>query len=108
MIPRISPMDVRDRIAAGEPVVFLDIREESERDYCRIGDGPFIPLGELHQRAEELEVPEDALLVVYCHHGIRSLTGVAILQQKGFENLASLNGGIDAWSVQVDPRVPRY
>src|SRR5205807_1937747 len=50
----------------------------------------------------------DALVVVYCHHGVRSISGAAILAQAGFPNVASLVGGIDYWSLAVDPAVPRY
>jgi adenylyltransferase/sulfurtransferase len=52
--------------------------------------------------------PAGALVVVYCHHGVRSLRGAALLRQAGHENVASLAGGIDAWSLYVDPAVPRY
>jgi rhodanese-related sulfurtransferase len=58
--------------------------------------------------AKEIRPPDDALLVVYCHHGIRSLSGAAILEQHGFANVVSLAGGIDAWSLHIDPKVPRY
>jgi rhodanese-related sulfurtransferase len=108
MISRITPLALRDRLAAGEPTLLVDVREDAERAHCRIGDGPHIPLGELHHRAAELDVPEGVLVVVYCHHGVRSLTGAAILQQHGIAGAASLQGGIDQWSALVDPRVPRY
>lgn len=102
------PLEVRDKLAAGEKLRFLDVREPEEYAICRIGESPLIPLGELSSRAGEIELEEDEFLVVYCHHGIRSLSAVAILQNAGITHAASLTGGIDAWSVQVDPRVPRY
>jgi rhodanese-related sulfurtransferase len=108
MIPRITAIDVRDRIAAGERIRFLDVRQPEEYAVCRIGDSPLIPLGDLHSRAGEIDLDDGELLVVYCHHGIRSVTAVAILQQRGIDSAASLNGGIDAWSVLVDTSVPRY
>ena len=52
--------------------------------------------------------PTGALLVVYCHHGIRSMSAAQFLERAGFTNVVSLAGGIDAWSVEVDPKVPRY
>ena len=58
-------------------------------------------------RVAELEATDD-LVVVYCHHGIRSLSGAAILSAAGFPNVVSLAGGIDRWSLAVDPAVPRY
>ncbi len=107
-IARISPGEVQSRLLAGEKLHFLDVREPEEHVVARIEGSQLIPLGELALRADEVIAGDDALLVVYCHHGIRSLSGVAILQSAGIANAASLNGGIDAWSVLVDPSVPRY
>jgi rhodanese-related sulfurtransferase len=59
-------------------------------------------------RLDDVPPPAGAQVVVYCHHGIRSLSGAAILGQAGIPDAASLAGGIDAWSVEVDPSVPRY
>src|SRR5262245_25365387 len=108
MILQITPLDVRAKRDAGEPVYLLDVRNPDEYAYCRIGDSPLIPLAELPHRLNEVEPPPGALVVAYCHHGIRSLSAVAILQQAGFENVASMRGGIEAWSLTVDPTVPRY
>jgi rhodanese-related sulfurtransferase len=84
------------------------VREPEEYAICRIGESPLIPLGDLAGRVHEIDVPDDALIVVYCHHGVRSITGVAILQNAGIMNAASMTGGIDAWSTIVDTTVPRY
>jgi rhodanese-related sulfurtransferase len=65
-----------------------------------------IPLGELAARVDEVQ-SGDAPVVVYCHHGVRSLSGAAILRRAGIEAV-SLAGGIDRWSVAVDPNTPRY
>jgi rhodanese-related sulfurtransferase len=108
MIPRIHPLELRDKLAAGEKIRLLDCREPEEYALCRIGDAPLIPLGDLHLRAGEIEIDDDEQLVVYCHHGVRSLTAVAILQNAGIKNAASLTGGIEGWSRLVDPNVPRY
>ena len=67
-----------------------------------------IPLGELPGRVAEIEPPAGGLVVVYCHHGIRSMTGAHMLQQAGIGPVASLAGGIDAWSRLIDPAIPRY
>jgi rhodanese-related sulfurtransferase len=108
MIPQIHPIDVKAKLDAGEPIYFLDVRQPEEYAHCRISDSQLIPLGELMRRSEEVEPPENATVVVYCHHGVRSLSGVAILQQAGFTNVTSMAGGIDAWSQLIDPTVPRY
>ncbi len=91
----------------GVPVLLLDVRQPEEHAYCHLPGSVLIPLAELPARLGELEVGEE-LIVVYCHHGIRSLSGAAILQQAGFTNVASLAGGIDRWAQTVDPAMPRY
>lgn len=108
MVRQILPQDVKARLDAGEPVYLLDVRQPEEYEYCRIEGSHLIPLDELPRRAGEVKPPTGATVVVYCHHGIRSLSGAAILQQFGAENVFSMAGGIDAWSQVVDPSVPRY
>jgi rhodanese-related sulfurtransferase len=108
MIEQIKPADLKQKLDAGEAVTLLDVRNYDEFAYCRLADSTLIPLGELASRIEEVEAPKDAFVVVYCHHGVRSLRGAAILMAAGFENVASLSGGIEAWSLQIDPAIPRY
>lgn len=108
MIPQIKPAELKRKLDAGEPVLLLDVRNYDEFAYCHLADSVLIPLGELGGRVGEVEPPADALVVVYCHHGVRSLSGAAILMQAGCTNVASLSGGIEAWSVQIDPGIPRY
>jgi rhodanese-related sulfurtransferase len=108
MIPQISPRDLAQRMANGRPVLLLDVRQPWEHEIAAIADSKLIPLSELAARAGEIELAADTMLVVYCHHGMRSLTGTTMLQRLGFQNVASLAGGIDAWSAEVDPGVPRY
>lgn len=108
MIQQIHPAAVKAKLDAGEPVVLVDCRQPEEYALCRIEGSTLIPLGELRERAGEIEPAADALVVVYCHHGVRSLTGAVMLTQAGVPNVASMAGGIEAWSVQVDPSVPRY
>ena len=107
MVPQIQPTDVSRLLNSGEPVTLLDVRQPEENAFCALPGSVLIPLGELHARALELS-PTDDLVVVYCHHGIRSLSGAAILAAAGFPNVASMAGGIDRWSEVVDPTVPRY
>jgi len=108
-MPRqIHPEAVAKALAAGEPIYLLDVREPWEHVQARLTDSMLIPLGELPQRIAEVEPPAGAPVVVYCHHGIRSLSGAAILEANGFPEAYSLAGGIDAWSTLIDPKVPRY
>ena len=104
----ISPAELEERLKRGEPVWLLDVRQEWERQLTRLQDQASIPLPELQQRLEEVQPPEGALVVAYCHHGVRSLSAAALLRQAGFGNAVSLAGGIDLWSRAIDPSVPRY
>jgi adenylyltransferase/sulfurtransferase len=105
---QVSVQELARMRAEGAPVWLLDVRQPWERDLAVLADSHFIPLGELPARLAEVDPPDGALVVVYCHHGIRSLSGAALLAQHGHANVASLAGGIDSWSLLVDPAVPRY
>jgi adenylyltransferase/sulfurtransferase len=107
-ISQISVEELDAKFRSGAPVYLLDVRQPWENEYCRLPDSVLIPLPELPSRIAEVDAPGNAVVVVYCHHGIRSLSGAAILQQAGFDNVASLAGGIEAWSLRVDDKVPRY
>ena len=106
MIPQIQPTELKALLDSGRPVLLVDVRQPEEHAFCALPCSVLIPLGELMARVEEVQ-PEGATVVVYCHHGVRSLSGAAILQRAGIE-AASLAGGIDRWSRTVDPSVPRY
>ena len=106
MIPQIQPTELKALLDAGQPVLLVDVRQPEEHAFCALPGSVLIPLGELMSRVEEVQ-PEGAAVVVYCHHGVRSLSGAAILRRAGIE-AASLAGGIDRWSQTVDPSVPRY
>jgi rhodanese-related sulfurtransferase len=107
VVAQIQPNDLKGMLDVGAPVGLLDVRQPEEHAYCHLPGSVLIPLGELMARVQEIE-PGESLVVVYCHHGVRSLSGAAILSQAGFPNVASLAGGIDRWSQVVDPGVPRY
>jgi rhodanese-related sulfurtransferase len=108
MVRQITPRDLALHMANDRAVLLLDVRQSWEHDMAAIAGSLLIPLSELPARAREIQPPPEALVVVYCHHGMRSLSGAATLQRLGLQNVASLAGGIDAWSCEVDPGVPRY
>ena len=108
MIRQIRPAELKELLDSGSPVYLLDVRNPDEYAYCHLPGSHLIPLPELPHRLDEVDPPPGAAVVVYCHHGIRSLSGAAILVQAGRPDAASLAGGIDAWSVHIDPTVPRY
>jgi rhodanese-related sulfurtransferase len=86
---------------------FIDVREPWEFGAARIEGSLLMPMGEVPSRAHQ-ELDPDEHLVVVCHHGVRSINVTAWLRNQGFEQAQSLRGGIDAWSAEVDPAVPRY
>jgi rhodanese-related sulfurtransferase len=108
-MPRqISPKELAKQIANGQPIFLVDVRQPWEHDLAALPDSVLIPLQELPQRLGEIQAPHRTAVVAYCHHGVRSLNAAAFLEQSGFENVLSLAGGIDAWSQEVDPSLPRY
>jgi rhodanese-related sulfurtransferase len=105
--PEIHPEDVKQRLDAGEKLHLIDVREPQEFAIARIEGGDLIPMRTIPGALPQLSAG-DLPLIVYCHHGVRSLNVVHWLREQGIENCQSMAGGIDAWSVSVDPNVPRY
>src|SRR5262249_43592694 len=105
---QISVRELHARLGRGEPTYLVDVRQPWEHEVAHLDGDLLVPLDQLADRADEIQPPPDALVVTYCHHGIRSLNAAAILMRLGHTNVASLAGGIDAWSQLVDSRVPRY
>ena len=91
-----------------EPFLLLDVRQNDEYATAKIGGSVLIPMGELGQRLDELEPYSDQRIVVHCHHGGRSMQVTQALRSRGFDKVQNMAGGIDAWSQQIDPSVPRY
>jgi adenylyltransferase/sulfurtransferase len=86
----------------------IDCREEDEFAICNIEGAELIPLSRFAEEAAGKLLNETNPVVVYCHHGMRSLQATGFLRNKGIEQVWSLNGGIDRWSLEIDPSVPRY
>jgi rhodanese-related sulfurtransferase len=111
MPPLPIDIDVRttkQMLDQGEKFVLLDCREPSEVATAKIAGSVHIPMREIQSRLAELEVHKAERVVVHCHHGGRSLRVTNFLRQQGFEQAQNLAGGIDAWSLEIDPSVPRY
>lgn len=108
MVQHITPRELAQRMANGHRVSLVDVRQAWENRIAALPDSRLIPLNELPQRIEEITPAPDTTVVVYCHHGIRSQSAAAFLDRANITNVYSLVGGIDAWSCEVDPSVPRY
>jgi rhodanese-related sulfurtransferase len=103
----ITPREVRRRLDAGEKLRLIDVREPSEFRQARIDGAELVPMRTVPQHLNRFQTIEETL-VVYCHHGVRSLQVIDWLRRQGIEDCLSMAGGIDRWSLDVDPSVPRY
>jgi rhodanese-related sulfurtransferase len=104
----ITPRELARQLENGHAVRMIDVRQPWENEIARLPGSLLIPLGELPQRVQEVPAEPAVPVVLYCHHGVRSLSAVTYLQRLGYFHCRSLAGGIDAWSCEVDPGVPRY
>ena len=86
--------------------VILDVREKWEYDICHIENSVHIPMGQITERKDDLN--NNDMIIVVCHHGIRSRMVAKYLDANGFTNIINLSGGVDAWSNEVDPSMTKY
>lgn len=105
-IVQLSPIELKAFLSTHPDTVLLDVREDEEVAFCSLPNHVHIPMNMIPLRHNEL--PDDKPIVLYCHHGIRSLHCAMYLAEAGFDKLYNLKGGIDGWSQTVDPSVPRY
>ncbi len=109
MPAEIQPQELAEILRSGTPLLLVDVREEWEREIAKLPGDVHVPLDQFTARAAEIAPPEGGLVVIYCHAGMRSWNAAGYLEQsRGLKSVVSLAGGIDAWSVLVDPSVPRY
>ncbi len=105
-IKEISAQELKTMIDHHDKFVLVDVREPHEYQIARIPGSKLIPLGDVAQRANELDTADD--IVVHCRSGARSAKAIQTLQKMGFKRLRNLKGGVLAWSHDVDPTVPQY
>lgn len=102
----ITAAELKQRLDAGEKLLLIDVREPWEHQLCRIEGARLIPMQTIPANLQSIDVEEP--VICYCHHGMRSLDVAVWLQRQGVESARSLAGGIDKWSAEIDPKVPRY
>jgi len=102
----LHPTELKTRLDNGEDLVIIDVRENWEHSRVKLPDALHIPLAELPRKLSEIDKEKD--VVVYCHHGARSLQACHFLKKMGFERVKNLTGGIDAYALHVDRTLPRY
>lgn len=105
-IPQLSSTELQRWRQDGKAFLLLDVRTDEETAVCALPDSVHIPMNLIPLRSNEL--PDSLPIVVYCHHGIRSLHTAMYLADAGFETLYNLQGGIDAWAAQIDENMARY
>jgi rhodanese-related sulfurtransferase len=102
----ILPSDVKQRLDRGEKMMLIDVREPHEYAICHIEGAVLIPMGTIPANLQKLDTDED--VICFCHHGMRSMDVANWLRAKGVKSAKSMAGGIDRWSLEIDPKVPRY
>jgi len=102
----ITPQEVKQRQERNEELTLLDVREPWERQTASIAASRHIPVADIPARLQELDPDEH--IVVYCHHGTRALAVTDWMRKQGYDKVQSLSGGIDRWSLEIDPKLSRY
>ena len=105
MITQLTPQQVQTLLQQRPDTLLLDVREEGETQICQIANSTHIPMNLVPLRQNEL--PDGVAIVVYCHHGLRSLNVARFLEHAGFEELYNLAGGIAAWAQEIEKQVWR-
>lgn len=103
---QMTVQQLAEQIKAGTALVIIDVREPYEFQHARIEGAVLKPLGEIYHWARELD--KEQAYVVMCHTGARSYQAATMLERMGFTQVANLLGGIDDWTMRIDPTVPRY
>lgn len=104
----IAPAELASALNQDTPPLLIDCRTDDELAVARVEAALHVPMSDIKTRLPELEEHLEEPVVVMCHHGVRSLQVVAFLREAGFTDARSLAGGIDRWSHEIDPTVPRY
>jgi adenylyltransferase/sulfurtransferase len=102
----ITATELKERLDRGDKLKLIDVREPREWDIARIEGAELVPLGSLPSRLDDMN--KDDEIVVYCRSGSRSGRAQQIMRSQGFRSVTNLQGGILAWSRDVDPSIPRY
>ena len=108
MIKEISPLQLKQKIESKTPLYLLDVREANEVAICMLDGANHIPMNLIPLYLDK--IPDEVDIVIYCHHGVRSLNVANYLVENGFDSdfLYNLTGGIDAWAQLIDTSMPKY
>ncbi|MBX7149917.1 rhodanese [bacterium] len=106
-IKQISVTDLKAKLDNKDNFILVDVREQDEYETARIEGATLIPLSQFPARAPK-ELKQDQSIVIHCHHGGRSQRACMLLASMGYKDVSNVAGGIDAWSLEIDPSVARY
>lgn len=105
----VGPREVKQRMAAGEKLFLIDVREPGEFQQAHLENSELIPMRTVPASLQKLDgLADEGTVIVFCHHGVRSLQVVNWLREQGVNACQSMAGGIDRWSIEIDSAVPRY
>jgi sulfur-carrier protein adenylyltransferase/sulfurtransferase len=107
-VPEISVRELKDRLDRGHPLTIIDVREPSEWPLANLGKygARLIPMGDLPNRLDEIDPDQE--IVLQCRSGNRSAHAVQFLRSRGYAHAVNLNGGLLAWSDEIDPGMRKY
>lgn len=103
---QIAPSELKQKLDAGEKPVIVDVREPWENQICAIAGSKLVPLNTVAANVKSFEGAGE--IVLYCHHGMRSLNAAAFLRGRGIEGARSLTGGIERWATEIEPGMAHY
>ena len=103
---QIAPQELKQKLDQSTEIVLIDVREPWETQLGVIAGAKLIPLNSIPVNMEIFANAEE--VIIYCHHGMRSLNAATWLRSQGVDGARSLTGGIERWSTEIDPKVPRY
>lgn len=102
----IQPSEVQSLRDKGEKFIFLDVREDEELAIAKIADTLHIPMGDVPSKVNLLD--DEIPIIVFCHHGQRSALVTQFLKQLDFDDVRNMQGGIEAWAIEIDTNISRY
>lgn len=106
-IKQISVEELKEKLDKKENFTLVDCREKDEYEKCRIEGSTLIPLSEFVNRGPA-ELNPESQIIIHCHHGGRAQKACELLTSQGFKDVINVKGGIEEWSLKIDPKVPRY
>ncbi|QDU78998.1 putative adenylyltransferase/sulfurtransferase MoeZ [Polystyrenella longa] len=104
----MSCEQVKAKLDNNDDFLLLDVREEDEYQTVHVEGATLVPMSQIQDRVGELDPQKDSEVVVYCHHGGRSMKVMLWLRKQGFSKAINMSGGIDEWAEKIDPSLPRY